>query len=106
MVQWSGLTRILRELVSNSIYHAEASRVDVTLHLRSGELTLLVADDGKGGDPQAWKHGLGLGGVRKRVRALGGRVQWTANDGGGIRCEVSVTSLGRSDRDPTNKDRE
>ena len=106
VVQWSGLTRILRELVSNSIYHAEASRVDVTLHLRSGELTLLVADDGKGGDPQAWKHGLGLGGVRKRVRALGGRVQWTANDGGGIRCEVSVTSLGRSDRDPTNKDRE
>jgi signal transduction histidine kinase len=29
VVQWSGLTRILRELVSNAIYHAQASRVDV-----------------------------------------------------------------------------
>ncbi len=90
VVQWSGLTRILRELVSNAIYHAQASRVDVSLQLEGGTFILRVADDGKGGDPQAWTHGLGLGGVRKRVRALGGSVQWLDNGGKGILCEVTV----------------
>ncbi len=90
VVQWSGLTRILRELTSNTIYHAQASRVEVALALEGDRLRLWVADDGKGGDPAAWKHGLGLGGVRKRVRALGGDVQWRDNGGRGIRCEVSV----------------
>jgi len=86
--QWSGLTRILRELVSNAIYHADATQVDVQLQLEAGTLHLRVADDGKGGDPAAWTHGLGLGGVRKRVRALGGQVQWLANGERGIACEV------------------
>ena len=42
----------------------------------------------------AWRHGLGLGGVRKRVRALGGSVQWQDNVGRGIRCEVRIPGLG------------
>ena len=95
VVQWSALTRILRELVSNTIYHAQASRVSVTLEIGDGRLQLVVADDGRGGDPQAWNHGLGLGGVRKRVRALGGSVQWQAPAAGGIRCEVVVPGLGQ-----------
>ena len=94
VVQWSGLTRILRELVSNAIYHAQASRVDVGLQLEGGTLTLRVGDDGKGGDPQTWSHGLGLGGVRKRVRALGGSVHWQANGKRGILCVVTVPHLG------------
>lgn len=93
VVQWSALTRILRELVSNAIYHAQAARVQVSLRLAAGTLTLRVADDGGGTDPAAWSHGLGLGGVRKRVRALGGRVQWVAAGGGGIVCEVQVPGL-------------
>jgi signal transduction histidine kinase len=90
VVQWSGLTRILRELVSNAIYHAEASRVTVGLQLEGPNLALTVADDGKGGDPSAWSHGLGLGGVRKRCRALGGSVEWLPNGDRGIRCEVRI----------------
>ena len=94
VVQWSALTRILRELVSNAIAHAEASCVSVAIHLSGGELSLVVADDGQGRDPQAWAHGLGLGGVRKRVRTLGGQVQWLAAPGGGIRCEVRLPIAG------------
>lgn len=90
VVQWSALTRILRELVSNVIAHAGASRVAVELRLAGGRLSLAVSDDGRGGDPQAWTHGLGLGGVRKRVRTLEGRVQWKPNEPQGIRCEVEV----------------
>jgi len=90
VVQWSALTRVLRELVSNALYHGLATRVDVRLSLEGGRLLLQVADDGCGRDPQYWAHGLGLGGVRKRVKLLGGEVRWSNNEPRGIACEVSV----------------
>ena len=90
VVQWSGLTRVLRELVSNSLYHGRASRIDVRLAIEGRRLLLSVADDGLGRDPRQWSHGLGLGGVRKRVKSFGGHVAWRENDPRGIVCEVKV----------------
>ena len=93
MVQWSALTRILRELVSNAISHARARTVEVSLTLADDCLTLSVSDDGQGTDPSVWAHGLGLGGVRKRVKQLGGSVRWLQHGPQGIRCEVIVPSF-------------
>lgn len=90
VVQWSALTRILRELVSNAIAHADARRVDVSFQLEGGELQLIVCDDGRGRGPQDWSHGLGLGGVRKRVKQLGGKVDWREAEPVGIVCEVRI----------------
>lgn len=90
VVQWSALTRILRELISNVVAHALATRVDITLQLERGRLELEVGDDGLGGDPALWSHGLGLGGVRKRVKQLDGEVHWRRRRMGGIVCEVRV----------------
>ncbi len=90
VVQWSGLTRVLRELVNNIISHAKASRVEVHAQLEGGQLTLQVADDGAGRSPRDWSHGLGLGGVRKRVKLLGGQVQWHERQTGGIECAVRI----------------
>jgi len=93
-VQWSALTRVLRELVSNVIQHSAATHVAITGSVEDGGLRLAIADDGIGRDPQAWAHGLGLGGVRKRVKQLGGDVQWAPNDPAGIVCTVRVPRLG------------
>ncbi|WP_144289967.1 sensor histidine kinase [Ideonella sp. A 288] len=93
VVQWSGLTRILRELVNNVIAHAGATRVEIDITYEGGELLLRIADDGGGRQPQAWSHGLGLGGVRKRAKLLGGRVQWLEREPQGIVCEVRVPRL-------------
>jgi signal transduction histidine kinase len=60
VVQWSGLTRILRELVSNIIATPRRAR-GRRLQLERGRLTLRVGDDGKGGDPQAWSARPGPG---------------------------------------------
>lgn len=90
MVQWSALTRIMRELVSNAISHAKAKRVQVTLRLENDRLTLSVEDNGMGREPATWSHGLGLGGVRKRVKQLGGSVRWLEVQPKGIRCEVVI----------------
>jgi signal transduction histidine kinase len=96
VVQWSALTRILRELVSNTISHAHARRVSVRLTLTDGTLRLSVRDDGEGQAPEAWSHGLGLGGVRKRVKQLGGSVHWSAQSPQGICCEVEVPNFAGS----------
>jgi len=93
VVQWSALTRILRELVSNTIAHAGAGRVDVALHLEGDGLVLSVTDDGNGRDPLRWSHGLGLGGVRKRVKQLGGEVEWLEAAPTGIACQVRIPAL-------------
>ena len=77
MVQWSALTRVLRELVSNAIAHSQAQPCRHRLPSLEGDrLQLTVTDDGTGRNPRAWSHGLGLGGVRKRVKQLGGEVEW------------------------------
>lgn len=93
VTQWSGLTRILRELVSNAIYHAKATRVHIDGNVQGGRLLLWIADDGEGREPAKWSHGLGLGGVRKRVRSLGGAVRWRENSPRGIICEVQINNL-------------
>jgi signal transduction histidine kinase len=92
-VQWSALTRILRELVSNTISHARANLVVVTLTLQQDTLSLAVEDNGTGRAPATWSHGLGLGGVRKRIKQLGGSVRWVEVEPQGIRCEVVVPNF-------------
>ncbi|MEO6410375.1 MAG: ATP-binding protein [Burkholderiaceae bacterium] len=96
VVQWSALTRILRELLSNVIAHADARRVEVDIQLVDGRLQLAVSDDGIGRQPAGWSHGLGLGGVRKRVKQLDGEVHWRELAPRGIACEVRVNGVGRA----------
>jgi signal transduction histidine kinase len=93
MVQWSALTRVLRELVSNAIAHARATRVDIDATIEHGALNLVVADNGGGSDPSNWAHGLGLGGVRKRVKQLGGEVSWQRGLPRGVVCHVAVPAF-------------
>lgn len=93
VVQWSALTRVLRELVSNAIAHAHATRVDVSFELHHDRLDLHVTDNGTGRNPRAWSHGLGLGGVRKRVKQLGGEVEWREVSPQGIGCRVTIRDL-------------
>lgn len=93
VVQWSALTRVMRELVNNVIAHSQARRVDIEFILDGERLDLTVTDNGVGRNPQAWAHGLGLGGVRKRVKQLSGEVDWREVATGGICCRVRVRQL-------------
>lgn len=93
VVQWSALTRVLRELASNAIAHSRATRVDISLCLLRSRLELVVRDNGIGRDPQGWARGLGLGGILKRVKLLGGEVEWREVSPQGIECRVVVNGF-------------
>ncbi len=93
VVHWSALTRVLRELVSNVIAHSQASRLEIDINLARNRLELKVTDNGTGRNPRGWSHGLGLGGIRKRVKQLGGEVEWREAAPQGVMCRVTIPAL-------------
>jgi signal transduction histidine kinase len=68
------LFRIVQEGLTNVLRHAKATRVDLLLQERHGQLILTIRDDGVGStDEQSKKsHGFGLIGIAERIVALGG----------------------------------
>jgi signal transduction histidine kinase len=68
----AALVRVLSEALANAAKHAEATAVDVRLQAEAGALAIVVADDGRGFDPDtAGGDGhLGLGLMRSRAGEL------------------------------------
>jgi signal transduction histidine kinase len=95
VVHWSALTRVMRELVSNVIAHAKAQQLEIHFSLDKDRIDLTITDNGMGRDPRSWSHGLGLGGVRKRVKQLGGEVEWREVRPHGISCRVVIRELSK-----------
>lgn len=94
------LYHCLQESLTNIVRHAHARQARVTLMHRKGggdgsrdaaRVTLIVADDGCGISPGIAK-GLGVSGMRERVRALGGdcRLQGAAGHGTTVTIDVPV----------------
>ncbi|MFJ5987092.1 sensor histidine kinase [Lentzea sp. NPDC092896] len=72
------LLRIAQAAVANTVRHAGATTVEITLGHLGDEVALGVVDDGTGFDPERLlapdpgEGGFGLAAMRARVRALGG----------------------------------
>ena len=85
------LYRIAQEALGNALRHGKASRVRVHLAHAPPRLTLTVADDGVGFEPQAIEAtGLGLVGMQERVRHLDGTFSLRSRPGQGTVVEVSL----------------
>jgi signal transduction histidine kinase len=84
--------RIFQELLTNVARHANATRVDVAMHLEPGAVVLQVEDNGVGIDESAMSSpkSLGLLGMRERVLPFGGDVEITGAKGRGTRVRVSI----------------
>ena len=69
------LFRIIQELVTNIIKHAEATEGSIQLTHHHDNLNIIVADNGKGFDMSAiarTQSGMGLGTIEKRIENLEG----------------------------------
>src|SRR5690606_14010714 len=83
--------RTVQEAVSNTVEHAGATRLAVEAEVRAGHLTVRVADDGCGIEPDA-EHRSGSHGVKQmrfRMDSVGGDARIARGEPGTI-VELSV----------------
>ncbi|WP_461632185.1 sensor histidine kinase [Labilibaculum euxinus] len=79
--------RVVTELINNTIKHAGASNIQITLSKENNSLNLIYIDDGKGFNPQEISietSGMGLYNILSRIRSLNGthNIQSTPETGG------------------------
>jgi len=93
----TALFRISQEALNNVVRHAQARRVEVAMIRDRGGVTLRIADDGRGFDPEAPRPGthLGLWSMRERVEQLGGRFEVESTPGRGTKLTIIIPGAGR-----------
>jgi signal transduction histidine kinase len=77
------------ESLANSLKHADASQVEVTLSRSNGSLQISIHDDGRGFEEGA-SHGHGLANLSERLAALGGRLDVTSTPGVGTTVSATL----------------
>jgi signal transduction histidine kinase len=85
--------RIAQEALHNALRHAGASRIDVDLVSRNGNVVLSVTDDGRGfdsGTAAEENRRLGLASMRERARSVGARLSVTSTPGAGTTVRLAV----------------
>ncbi|MDQ9171167.1 response regulator [Oxalobacteraceae bacterium R-40] len=91
------LFRIAQEALTNTVRHADASKVTIHAGLDSGSLTLEIRDDGKGigqhstENSESW----GIVGMHERARYFGGELSITGEAGRGtlVRLRLPMEEL-------------
>jgi signal transduction histidine kinase len=93
------LYRITQECLNNVAKHSGAREVVVAIKKREENIFLSITDDGTGFDPGqvADKKGLGIVGIRERVRLVDGTVSILSEPGHGTQIEVRVPLTKRMD---------
>ena len=78
--------RVIQECLRNVAKHAQADRVSVEVMGSETGLQLIIKDNGKGFTPEAVRpgtHGLGLIGMKERIRVVHGTFDVKASEGKG-----------------------
>lgn len=103
------LLSAVKEAVHNAVQHGAATEIRLAMRIQRERLLLDVSDNGRGMPEDAEAtvgpgaarepspdpvlssdHGNGLGNIRRRVEALGGRLDWSADPAGGATLHVQV----------------
>jgi signal transduction histidine kinase len=82
--------RVVQEALTNTIRHARAKHVVISVHAGDDRLLLSVTDDGVGVDPAGRRGGLGLRGIEERVRELNGTVEMRSATGRGSTLTIEL----------------
>ncbi|PTA45518.1 sensor histidine kinase [Micromonospora sp. RP3T] len=93
------LLRVAQAALANTVRHARATTVEVTLGYRADRVILDVTDDGGGFDPERLPGpgpdggGFGLAAMRARTRALGGALTVAAAPGRGATVSARLPRI-------------
>lgn len=88
------LFRIFQEALTNSLKHAHASAIDVSIKLDDNPISLTIADNGIGFDINHTESGIGSGmgllNMREMAEFAGGQVEIRSHPGEGTRINVRI----------------
>jgi len=87
--------RVAQEALTNVARHAHATSVRISLALDGRRLTLVVSDNGQGGD---YPEGVGIRGMRERAALVGADLSIAANPGGGTDVRLAIPDAIRGSR--------
>lgn len=90
---------IATEALNNSLQHARASRVEVSLAAQGGALRLEVRDNGRGFRTERMEPGMGLAQIARRARALNAELKIDTEPGGGTSIALLLPVQARSGTD-------
>lgn len=90
--QMTHLSKIVHELIANSVKHAACRRITIVLKGFSRNLSIDYTDDGKGIDPAA-RGGIGLQNINERTASLRGRFELNNNFPNGYTVALSIPLL-------------
>ncbi|MBX2828392.1 MAG: sensor histidine kinase, partial [Flavobacteriaceae bacterium] len=84
--------RIIQELVTNIIKHAQASEAQISITQHEDVLNIIVEDNGKGFNPRKKikEDGMGLHSIEKRVEHLEGSLEVDAAPGRGTNILIDI----------------
>jgi signal transduction histidine kinase len=74
-LQYMNLKKIIDELISNSIKHAQCKRISLNLKAMGRRLLIVYSDDGKGMAPERLPGGIGMQNIQERTNLLNGDFQ-------------------------------
>ena len=87
--------RIIQELITNIIKHADAKNATINISLYDKNLNIIIEDDGKGFDINKvdLKEGMGISSIKTRVKHLNGtfNIDATPGKGSSIILDIPIT---------------
>ena len=85
------LYRVVQELVSNTLKHAEASEVKLKTSVENWKFSLLYEDNGKGFDINKKQGGIGMENIKTRVQNIDGKLEVKSTIGAGSKFLVTIS---------------
>ena len=87
--------RIICELITNTLQHADATEVNIDLYHEQNMLTLDYFDNGKGFDTEevlGARSGMGYSNIQSRIKSLDGIIRMISNPGEGVCISIVINT--------------
>ncbi|NNT72739.1 sensor histidine kinase [Flavobacterium sp. IMCC34852] len=86
------LFRMIQEILTNTIKHAQATEITISLTQDDDTINILIEDNGKGFNPKAIdkKEGMGLSNIEKKVEQLNGTFNIDSFEGKGTTIIIDI----------------
>ncbi len=98
------LYRVICELINNSLKHADASLITISLQHRNKQLLLEYSDNGRGFDPDAMLNcGMGLSNLSSRINSLNGTIELTSQPDAGMSANIKIDIRAIATNETTNQ---